>query len=316
MEQESSNKAKLGAFVLIGTMFLILGLYYIGSKKNIFSSTITVSSNFNNVEGLMPGNNVRFNGINVGTVSKVYPVTDTAIKVEFTIDQKSLAFINQNAIASIGTDGLLGNKLINISPGQNSENVIKEGDVLRSINPAQMDNTIRKLSMTSDNLNVVSDNLKGFSMNFSRDSLGNFLKNNAFANNLETASININTMSNQGVVIAKNLREITDGVKTGKGSLGSIIQDTTFSSTLNQTIQNFKKLSDTALFIGNGFSLIVKKINQGKGSMGMLLNDTMLVHNLNKGVLKIDTAATNLNIDVIAVRSVWPFKKYFKKLKQ
>ncbi|MGZ6523194.1 MAG: MlaD family protein, partial [Bacteroidia bacterium] len=86
MKEQLINKAKLGAFVLIATTFLILGLYYIGSKKNIFHSTIKVSSDFNNVGGLMPGNNVRFNGINVGTVTKVYAVADTSIKVEYTID--------------------------------------------------------------------------------------------------------------------------------------------------------------------------------------------------------------------------------------
>ena len=87
MKEQTRNKVKLGAFVLMGTLFLILGLYFIGSKKNIFRSTISISASFNNVGGLMPGNNVRFNGINVGTVSKVYAISDTAIKVEFTIEE-------------------------------------------------------------------------------------------------------------------------------------------------------------------------------------------------------------------------------------
>ena len=68
MKTQTANRTKLGAFVLVATVLLVLGLYYIGSKKNIFHSTITVSSQFDNVGGLMPGNNVRFNGINVGTV--------------------------------------------------------------------------------------------------------------------------------------------------------------------------------------------------------------------------------------------------------
>ena len=122
-----SNKIKLGAFVLAGVAALLFGLFFIGSQKNIFSSTISVSADFNNVGGLMPGNNVRFNGINVGTVSKVFPISDSLVKVNFTIDEKLKQYITQNDVASIGTDGMLGNKLVNIEPSKQNVKAFKTG---------------------------------------------------------------------------------------------------------------------------------------------------------------------------------------------
>src|ERR1700751_4623915 len=107
---KTSNKIKLGIFVLSGITFLILGLYYIGSNRNIFHRTINVSAVFNNVNGLLPGNNVRFNGINVGTVSTIKAAGDTSVNVGFTIEKDLTEYISENATAAIGTDGLLGNK--------------------------------------------------------------------------------------------------------------------------------------------------------------------------------------------------------------
>ncbi|TAE90246.1 MAG: MCE family protein, partial [Bacteroidetes bacterium] len=88
MKEQTGNRVKLGAFVLVAITCLILGLYYIGSKKNIFHSTIKVSADFNNADGLMSGNNVCFNGINVGMVTKVSSISDSTIKVEFTVDKE------------------------------------------------------------------------------------------------------------------------------------------------------------------------------------------------------------------------------------
>jgi phospholipid/cholesterol/gamma-HCH transport system substrate-binding protein len=71
---EIINRVRLGGFVLTALSLLIVALYYIGSKKNIFRPVINISAEFNNTEGLIPGNNVRFNGIDAGTVSRIYPV--------------------------------------------------------------------------------------------------------------------------------------------------------------------------------------------------------------------------------------------------
>ena len=143
MDKQAKNKIKLGFFVLSAILLFILAMYYIGSQKNIFHSTINVSANFNNVNGLLSGNNVRFNGINIGTVSKVEAVSDTVIKVDFTIDKDVSKFITMKSIVSIGTDGLLGNKVVNIAPGTEKGEAVQEGNVFNALHSLQMEDALR-----------------------------------------------------------------------------------------------------------------------------------------------------------------------------
>ena len=115
MAKETSKNIRLGIFVLAGTAFLIVALYFIGNKQNLFGSTFKISAQFNNVNGLMIGNNVRFSGIDVGTVESVEIINDSMVNVVMIIEKDVQKFIRKNAVASVGTDGLMGNKLVNIN---------------------------------------------------------------------------------------------------------------------------------------------------------------------------------------------------------
>jgi phospholipid/cholesterol/gamma-HCH transport system substrate-binding protein len=314
MKEQSINKAKLGIFVLSATLFLLLGLYYIGSKKNIFHSTIQINSNFTNVGGLLSGDNVRFNGINVGTVSKIYPVADTTIKVEFTIDEGLTKFISQNAITSIGTDGLLGSKLINISPGKGSAGPVKEGCLLVAQNPLQMDNALRTLTATNDNLKVITDNLKTVSEKFNDNkSLWHLLSDTLIASNVRTAIVKFKLTGINTAIVTGDLSTIVKDIKAGKGAAGALLTDTSFSHKLNQTIINFKTISDTVALIMGNFKTISGKLKNGNGSIGTLLTDTMFVHNLNSSLKNVERGAGSFDENMIALRHSWPFKKYFRK---
>ncbi|MBL0096546.1 MAG: MCE family protein [Bacteroidetes bacterium] len=119
--EKASSKIKLGIFVLTGTILLIISLYLIGTKQNLFNKTFSVYVKFHNVGGLIAGNNVRFAGIAIGTVKDVEIVNDTIVLVEMVIRQDAMRFIRKASMAEIGSDGLMGNRLINLStPNPNS----------------------------------------------------------------------------------------------------------------------------------------------------------------------------------------------------
>ena len=101
MHKKTINNVRLGLFVLIGTIFLIAALYLIGNNRNIFDQTFTVRATFYKVNGLMKGNNVRFSGIDVGTVKSVRIASDTSVEVSMIIESDAKRFIRKNAIASV-----------------------------------------------------------------------------------------------------------------------------------------------------------------------------------------------------------------------
>lgn len=317
MATQTSRNLRLGIFVIVGTAVLITALYLIGSKQNLFGSTFTISAQFNNVSGLMKGNNVRFAGINVGTVESVEIVSDSSVNVIMIIEDKAREYIRKNALASVGTDGLMGNKLVNINSAGGNGPSIEEGDVLQSLKPVEMDQMVRTLDVTNENIKVISTNLRNITDKInSKNSLWSLLMDTVVAENVKSAIVNIKLMSSQSLYITGDLRGITDGIKNGKGTLGALITDTLISSKIKQTVVQLQKLSDTAAVVTGDISHIVKKINQGKGSLGVLLNDTTLIHNLNSSVKSINKGAGTFNEDMEALKVVWPFKKYFKQQKK
>jgi phospholipid/cholesterol/gamma-HCH transport system substrate-binding protein len=317
MKEQSVNRVKLGTFVLVAITCLILGLYFIGSKKNIFHSTINVSANFANVGGLLQGNNVRFNGINIGTVSKVYPVSDTAIKVEFTIDKETTKFITQKSIASIGTDGLLGNKLVNISPAKEPGPPVKEGDQLKTQAPVQMDAALRTLNATNDNLKIITENLKGVSEKFNdNNSLWHLLSDSILADNVRTAVVRFKVTGENTAIVTGNLSKIVKDMKAGKGTMGALLTDTALSGNLKQTIVNFKSISDSFAIVSGNFKNVSDKLKNGEGSVGQLLTDTTFVHKLNLSLDNIKSGSENFNENMEALKHSWPFKKYFRQQKK
>ena len=121
MKQESGFTWKLGMFVIRGLALFVLTIYFVGKQKNLFGSTFHLKSKFSTVSGLEVGNNVRFSGINIGTVSDIALITDTSVMVEFLIREEIQKFIKTDASASIGSDGLMGDKVLTIYPGTSAK---------------------------------------------------------------------------------------------------------------------------------------------------------------------------------------------------
>src|SRR5690554_7748822 len=104
MGKSTSQKIRVGIFVFVGTIILVGALYFIGSRQHIFTRNIALYAVFDNVSGLQIGNNVRYSGINLGTVTKIEMKEVGEILVEMSIAEKSAHFIKKNAIASINSD--------------------------------------------------------------------------------------------------------------------------------------------------------------------------------------------------------------------
>lgn len=315
MEKETYRNVRLGIFVICGTLLLIAAFYFIGSKQNLFGSTFKLSARFNNVNGLMEGNNVRFAGIDVGTVESLEIENDSSVIVTMILEKRIQKFINKNALAGIGTDGLMGNKLVNINSGTPSSPV-QNNDVLQTLRPLEMDEMVRTLNTTNENIKVISSNLRSITDRISsKNSLWNLLMDTVVAENVKSSVVNLKLMSNNGVLITGNLKSMSNDMVKGKGTIAALVSDTSLSSNLKQTVVKFEKLNDTAAVISGNLSYLVQKLKQGQGTAGLLLNDTTLIHDLNNSIKAIYKGAGSFDENMIALQHTWPFKRYFKKKK-
>lgn len=314
MANDTYKNMRLGIFVLVGTLFLIAALYLVGNKQNLFGNTFKISADFYNVGGLMPGNNVRFSGIDVGTVESVEIVSDSSVRVVMVIEQDIRTFIKKNSIASIGTDGLMGNKIVNINSGDAASTPIEEGDVLKTQLPVDQDAMIRTLNQTNENMQVITANLRTITDRINQENtLWSLLMDTVVAENVKAAIVNIRIASNNSVILTGNLTNITEDVMNGKGTLGALITDTTISGKFRQVIVKFETISDTMATISGDVSEIVRGIENGEGSVGILLKDTTFVHDLNATMGNMNKGSLILNEDLEALKHSWPFRRYFRK---
>ena len=314
MSQETSKNIRVGAFVMVGTLLLIVSLYFIGIKQNLFGSTFKLTSQFKNVNGLMPGNNVRFTGIDVGTVKSVEILNDSTVNVTMIIENKVQAFIKKNAMAMVGTDGLMGNKLINIIPSNESAVSVEDGDILASKNPLGTDDMMRTLNITNENVKDITVDLKNIVNKLnSPNTLWSILMDTIVADNVKQAIVNIKVTGERTAIITGDLSRIVKHIKDGKGTIGALIADTSFAIKLNQSIINIKLITDSLALVTGDMHYISSKIKKGEGAIGTVLMDTTFVNNLNESMRNIKNGTKSFDEDMEAVKHNILLRNYFKK---
>ena len=188
MKITPQQRTKIGLFTFIGLLLLIAAVFFIGNQKSLFSSTFKLNGVFKNVSGLMVGNNVRFAGINVGVVDDIQIINDTAVRVIVNIDNDVKKFVKKDARMSIGSDGLMGDKLVIIMPGApETVEMIKGNDQVGVVNPVDMDKIIAKLTGIANNTGTLIDNLSQIAakVNSGQGSIGRLLNNDKMAKDME-----------------------------------------------------------------------------------------------------------------------------------
>jgi phospholipid/cholesterol/gamma-HCH transport system substrate-binding protein len=193
MQQKSGNKIKLGIFVSVGMLLFITAIYYIGKRQQLFNPTFRVSGIFKDISGLEVGNNVRFSGINVGIIENVEIVTDSTVRVDFMINESVRKFIKKDVKAIIGSDGLMGNKILIITPGTTGAKVIADNDYIKTAVPVNMDEIMAKLKITTDNAAVITSDLAVIMTNIreGRGTIGKLFMDTVFAENIDKTIVNL-----------------------------------------------------------------------------------------------------------------------------
>ncbi|TFF40273.1 MlaD family protein [Mucilaginibacter psychrotolerans] len=188
MKTTASQKIKIGVFTIIGFVILLLAVFFIGNQKSLFNSTFRVYGTFKNVNGLTVGNNVRFAGINVGVVEGINITTDSSVRVDLSLNKSVKKFIKKDSKMSIGSDGLMGDKLIVIAPGGiTSTEEVSDDNELNAVNPMDVDRIFNKLARVADNAEVLTSNLADIvaKVNNGKGSIGRLLNNDKIARDLE-----------------------------------------------------------------------------------------------------------------------------------
>ena len=133
MDNQHSKRAVIvGIFIELGLLILVAAVLVLGGEQKRFGKTMQVKAVFDDVSGLKAGDNIWFSGVRIGTVRRIRFTGQAQVEVDLSIEQKSHEFIRKDARCYIGSDGLIGNKVVNITGGSRRAAPIEAGDRLRT----------------------------------------------------------------------------------------------------------------------------------------------------------------------------------------
>jgi phospholipid/cholesterol/gamma-HCH transport system substrate-binding protein len=160
-----SRAARLGAFIIATLGILVLGTVIIGNHQYLFSSTYQLKSQFATVAGLSAGADVQVGGVHSGTVRSIDLPHNPGGKVTVIVDlsKSTHEIIKQDSVASIETEGLLGNQYLAISFGSAGSPNVRNGDTIASEPPLEMADLIKKTDAILDSGQQTVANLASIS---------------------------------------------------------------------------------------------------------------------------------------------------------
>ncbi len=321
MSKKIFSNTQLGIFVGGGLFFLILLLYMIRKNRSMFGSNYILKARFENVNGLVVGNNVRYAGIEAGTVKNIHLLNDTLIEVTMFINKSMESIIHSNAVASIGTEGFVGNKVINIVPSKQPAPLAKEGDVLASKKNIDTDEILQNLSATTNDVSKIASELKTSVSRFSNDNnFWKLLSDPAIPGDIKAAISKIRLTATRASQAVSNINIIAEDLKNGKGSAGRILRDSTLAQHLNEAVLKINKVGSEVDTLALQINLIVNKIHSdvdsGNGLVNALLRDSFIVEKINASLSNIQKGTDNFNQNMEALKHNFLFKGYFRKLEK
>lgn len=321
MKKKTSNALKLGIFVLSGLTLLVIALYILGKNKTFFGSRFELKTQFRDVSGLLVGNNVRFSGIDVGSVQNISILNDTVIEVTMNLDKKMKSFIRNNSVAKIGTDGLIGNRVVNIIPMGGSAPFVQEGEQLPSREDVNTEQMLQTLYRTNETLAKISEGvLTTVNQINTSSTLTSLLNDKSLSTNLHASLHNLNKTTKNASILMEDAIKTLKLASEGKGTLATVLTDTTLGVELKQVVFQIQTLEKSADRLVKDLNQVVdnveKDLSQEGGTVNALMRDSIMANRLRATIENTEKGTAAFAADMEALKSNFLFRRYFKKLEK
>ncbi len=312
--KEVKQNLKLGAFVLIGVVLFVVSVLFMGKESAIFNRTFTVSAVFKNVEGLKDGDNVWLSGVKIGTVRNVRIITEGKVIVEMALKDKQNEFIRRDATAFVGSDGLVGNKIVVIRPGS-SRYVINDYDTIKSFSPTDTQEIFNLAKDVGANTKTITDDLKLITakLNKGEGIMGELIYDGELStevrqliNSLKMASQNTNQAT-------AGLKKMVEEFNTGNGLMTKLLMDTTYVAKFDSTLTAVADVGRNSRQISDQLRDMIEKMNSDDSAIGVLLADTTFANKMRKTLNNAESASAKLDENMEAMQHNFLLKGYFRR---
>ena len=307
----ANTNVRLGLFVAAGLGCLMAALFLIGRKQNLFGSSLEVQANFRNVSGLLTGNNVRLGGINVGTVKKITILNDSTVHVSMSLDRDVQPFVKKNTLATVGTDGLVGNTIVNLTAAAAPAPPVQAGDVLPTKVPLTLDDMVGTFNVSNKNLVTITTDLRKITHKLNgSDALWQLLGDQQLASNLRQTLRQASSATAGLQTAAHDVQQLTHGIRQGRGPAGYLLTNTEFAGQMRHTTRQLARSSDTlAATLGS----LQHQVQAGRGPIHTLLADTAMSRQLRQTMSNVQQGADGFSQSMEALKHNFLLRGYFRK---
>lgn len=302
----------VGIFVFLGIVFLVLGILVIGNLKNTFKRKTEIYTMFDDVGGLQTGNNIWLSGVKIGSVSNLQFYGESKVKVGMKIDIKSQPFIHKDAFVKLGSDGLIGNKILIIYGGTTQSPPVELGDTLKVEKTFSSEEMINTLQENNKNLFSITSDLKIITGKIAKGdgSIGKLMNDDAIYTHLEAASQSLQNTAGQAQKLISSLNKFSEGLNKEGTLAHQLTTDTIVFNSMKSSVIRLQQTADTAhVFITN----LKEASSNPKTSIGVLLHDEEAGAHLKQTIINMETSSQKLDEDLEAAKHNFLLRGYFKK---
>jgi phospholipid/cholesterol/gamma-HCH transport system substrate-binding protein len=308
---------------VIALAIFIVTVFTLGGEKKSFTRKFTARLVFSEINGLKKGNNVWFDGVKIGTVTKIELIAPSKVEVTVNIEKKSQPFIKQNAMAKIGSDGFLGNKIVIIYGGTSDAGRVEDNGYLSAQkDTVSTESMLATLQVSNKNLLEITNNLKDITSQIKNGKgvAGRLINDSMLGGNLRAALIDFRTIAAKGRHSIGNIESFTSRMDERGSSVNKLLADTVLYDSVKLAIIEFKatlqKANDAAQKL-NTFSANLAKVSDNlldtSNTAGMILNDQQTADDIRVIIRNLKSSSKKLDEDLEAMQHSILLKGYFKK---
>jgi phospholipid/cholesterol/gamma-HCH transport system substrate-binding protein len=312
---ENRKAITVGVFLALGLIIFVVGVFTLGGQQKSFAKSFNVSAVFDDVSGLKKGNDIWFSGVKVGTIGDIKFVGIQEVDVKMKIDQKVQQFIHLNSEVHIGSDGLIGNKIIVIEGGTADAPVAKNGDVLQAEKLASTDDMLKTLQKNNENLLAVTADFKKLSHNIlaGKGTLGALLADSTMGTQLRASMRNLQATTQTAARLAGQLDQFSNKLNTKGGLADKLLTDTATFNRIKLAAAQLQQAASNASTLTNNLNKASGKLNATDNALGVLLNDPKGATQVQSTLLNLQQSSVKLNEDLEALQHNFLLKGFFKK---
>lgn len=316
----------VGIFTLLALAILTVAIWMLGGQHKSFEKKFPVKGIFEDVNGLKVGDNVWFSGVKIGIISSIALTDEGNVLITMSIEKKSRKYIHQDSKIKIGSDGLIGNKIVVIYGATKTSPLIADNDYLSGKDTPGTSAMLSVLDSSSRNLLQITNNLKEISNQIltGKGTLNTLLNDSTLSTQLKytvsgarAAMADFSHTAAGSEEVMNNLVEFSNRLNKEGTLVNNLLSDTVSYNKVSGGISRLEAAIDTLSRFSDNLKKASDALNKNNNNVvNSLLYDATTANQLKSTISNLDSASDKLKVDLEAVRHNFLLRGYFKKKKQ